>query len=289
MDHKTFSTAYVLSAIIAVLIAVASAGGLFIDGLYRDNLWITSQLRGSDFVRLAVVVPVFVVALIYAMRGSQRAQLIWLGGLWLSVYDYAFYLFGAAFNAFFLVYVALFSLSILALIFALPRVDAQKISQAFSTRTPVKAIGVYLAFIALFLGGLWTAQTVNFLVTGQLPQSLVASGVHTEIVFALDLSLVVPGMALGAVWLWRRQPWGYVLAALMLVKGTLYPLALLGMALFTARAGVPDAWSMAPFWGFFAAASLIASGFFFGTMQAGQSHPAPLPEDRAVRGASWNG
>ena len=133
-------TFYNLSIIITILIIVASAGGLFIDGLYRDNTWTTTQLRGSDLVRLLVVVPVLVAALILTKRGSQSALLVWLGMLWLTIYDYAFFLFGAAFNEFFLIYVALFSLSILALIFALPWVDANTISQKFQARTPVRWI-----------------------------------------------------------------------------------------------------------------------------------------------------
>jgi hypothetical protein len=98
MTKSQFSAAYLLSAVIVILIAVASAGGLFVTDLYRDNVWASSQFRGSDLVRLVVVVPIFIVALFFAVRGSRRAQLIWLGLLWLTVYDYAFYLFGAAFN-----------------------------------------------------------------------------------------------------------------------------------------------------------------------------------------------
>lgn len=267
MLQSKFKTAYNLSIIITILIIVASAGGLFIDGLYRDNTWTTTQLRGSDLVRLVVAVPVLVAALIFTKRGSQRALLIWLGMLWLTVYDYAFFLFGAAFNVFFLVYVSLFSLSILALIFALPRVDAKAISRKFKARTPVKWISGYMLFIAIFLGGLWSAQTLNFIVTGQLPQSNIDSGHPTNIVFALDLALLVPGLVLAAVWLWKRRPWGYILGAMMLVKGTIYPMALIGMAIFyydATRIWDPLAW----FWIVFAAVSLVASAFFFGNIQA---------------------
>ena len=227
-----YRTAYNLSIIITSLIIVASAGGLFVDGLYRDNTWTTTQLRGSDLVRLLVAVPIMITALIFTKRGSSKALLIWLGMLWLTVYDYAFFLFGAAFNVLFLIYVALFSLSILALIFALPRVDAKAIRRKFKARTPVKWISAYMLFIAIFLGGLWTAQTLNFIATGQLPQSNIYSGHPTNIVFALDLALLVPGMVLAAVWLWKRLPWGYILGAMMLVKGTIYPMALIGMAIF---------------------------------------------------------
>lgn len=282
MDQTRFKSAYILSAVIAALIIVASAGGLFLDGLYRDNTWATTQFRGSDVVRLVVTAPVLVAALVLAWRGSPRAQLVWLGTLWLAVYDYAFYLFGAAFNDFFLIYVALFALSILALIFALPQVDANAIGRQFQARTPVKWIGGYMLFIAVFLGGLWIAQSLSFVVTGQLPQSIVDSGHPTGIVFALDLALLVPGMVLGALWLWQRRSWGYVLAAIMLVKGTIYPLALIGMAVFYTNA--TGAWDpLAWFWIAFAIASLIASGFFFGNMQSDQKQP----EDERPRLLWW--
>lgn len=269
MVPTKFRTAYNLSIIITVLIIVASAGGLLIDGLYRDNTWTTTQLRGSDLVRLVVAVPVLVAALMFTKRGSQRALLIWLGMLWLTVYDYAFFLFGAAFNVFFLVYVALFSLSILALIFAVPRVDAKAISRKFKARTPVRWISGYMLFIAIFLGGLWGAQTLNFMVTGQLPQSNIDSGHTTNIVFALDLALLVPGLVLAAIWLWQRRPWGYILGAMMLVKGTIYAMALIGMAIFYYDAtGIWD--PLAWFWIVFTAVSLIASATFFGNIESGR-------------------
>jgi hypothetical protein len=272
MNQSKLKTAYILSIVIGLLIAVASAGGLFLEELYRNNLWATSQFRGSDLVRLVIVVPLLFAAIIFARRDSPRALLIWLGILWLTVYDYAFYLFGAAFNEFFLIYVALFSLSILALLFALPYIDATEIARLFTPRTPTKWISGYLLLIALFLGGLWIAQTMSFIFTGQAPASLEASGHITEIVFALDLSLLVPGLVLAAIWLWQRRPWGYVLAAMMLVKGTLYPLALLGMGIFATRAGVPDAADLTYFWLFFAAVSLVASAFFLGNMQTRKPH-----------------
>jgi hypothetical protein len=46
------------------------------------------------------------------------------------------------------------------------------------------------------------------------------------LIFALDLSIVVPNTALAAVLLWRRHPWGLVLAIMMLVKAFAYGLVL---------------------------------------------------------------
>ena len=64
--------AYILTAIITILAIAASAGGLFIDGLYRDNLLVTSGWYGNDLATLVVAVPMLVTALILSMRGSTR-------------------------------------------------------------------------------------------------------------------------------------------------------------------------------------------------------------------------
>lgn len=129
--------AYVLSTLIAILAAVASAGGLWLKGLYRDNQFVTSAWKGNDVVTLFVAVPMLIVALIIARRGSQRAQLVWLGVLDYMLYNYAFYLFAAKFNEFFLLYVALLGLCIWALIYGLTKLDAQAIRQGMRAQTQV--------------------------------------------------------------------------------------------------------------------------------------------------------
>jgi hypothetical protein len=130
--------AYILSAIIAILATVVSAGGMFMADLYRDNAFVTTVWRGNDLVTLVVAVPLMVATLILTLRGSQRALLVWLGTLGYMLYNYVFYLYGAAFNRFFLLYAALTMLSMYTLIFALPKLDVNGISQRFHARTPVK-------------------------------------------------------------------------------------------------------------------------------------------------------
>jgi hypothetical protein len=56
---------------------------------------------------------------------------------------------------------------------------------------------------------------------------------------------------------------------MVLVKGTIYPMALIGMAVFYYDA--TGTWDpLAWFWIIFTAASLIASAFFFGNMESGR-------------------
>jgi len=246
-----FKSAYILSALIAVLTIAASAGGLFLDGLYRDNTWAAAQWYGNDLVTLVIAVPTLVAAMLLSMRGSQRARLVWLGMLDYTLYNYAFYLFGAAFNRFFLIYAALFTLSIFALLFGLLKLDANGIGQRFRAGTPARWISGYMLFWAVGIGGLWVGQSLSFVVTGKLPQAVVDSGHPTGVVYAVDLSLLVPFLVLGAVWLWKHRPWGYVLGVILNVKGAVYALALTAMSVSAAEAGVPGASALTPLWFFF--------------------------------------
>jgi len=264
------TTASVLSIMIAILTIVACASGLFIDDLYRDNAFAASAWRGTDLATLAIAVPILIAALILAYRGSVRAQLVWLGMLDYTLYNYAYYLFGTAFNRFFLIYVALFTLSIFALIFGLAKVDARGIRQRFRERTPVKWIAGYMLFVAAGIGGLWIAQSLSFVVTGQVPQFIIKVAHPTSVVFALDLSLVVPFLILGAIWLWKRQPWGYVLAAILNVKGAVYILALAGVSVSAARAGFPEALAELPLWGLLCLGFIWASLFLLGNVQSSE-------------------
>ncbi|NOX87904.1 MAG: hypothetical protein GXO77_02680 [Calditrichaeota bacterium] len=259
MAQTKFGSAFILSVFVAVLSVIASAGGLLIDGLYRDNLWARSQWYGNDLVTLFVAVPVLVTAMILGKRGSLRAQLVWFGMLDYALYNYAFYLFGAAFNRFFLIYAALFALSLFALIFALANLNVNETGRKFREKTPVKWISAYMFFWAFGIGGLWIAQSIAFAITGKLPQVIIESNHPTSVVFALDLTLLTPFLVLGAIWLWKRKPWGYVLSVILNVKGAVYALALIAMSVYAAKADIPGASALIPLWSFFAVACLIAS------------------------------
>jgi len=230
---------HVLSWLVAALLAVVSAGGVFFgEVLYRDNALVEHAFRGQDAVTLFVAVPLLVVALIAEQRGSGRGRLVWLAMLAYSLYGNLFYVFGAAFNAFFLLYVALFALSLYALLFSVPRIDVAAAVAGLPHGATRWVAFAYMTVTALGLGILWTAMSVGFLVTGKVPAPIVATGHPTGVVFGLDLSIIVPAMALGVVWLVQRKPWGWLLAAVMSIKGVVYTLGLSVATLYVQRTGV---------------------------------------------------
>jgi hypothetical protein len=263
--RNPFKSASYLSVAIAVLALVASAGGLLLEDLYRDNAFVQTTWLGNDAVTLFLALPILVAALILAQRGGLKARLIWLGALDYMLYNYAFYLFGAAFNAFFLIYAALLGLSIFALILGLASLDFARIPGHFPESTPVKWIGGYFLFVAIGLSIVYVMQSIGFILTGQLPSIVTTSEHPTNVVFALDFTLLIPWLVVGAVWLMKRQPWGYVIAGILSVKGPLYTLILSLNSILVVRAGISTT-SELPLWGTLTVLGLIASALLFGKM-----------------------
>ena len=239
---------YVLSIGVAVLAFVVSLAGLLLDGVYGEPASVAEMLRGYDLVTVVVVGPALVISQLLARRGSRRAQLVWVGLLAYLVYTYAYYLFPTSFNRLFLLHVLVFSGSLLALVLTIRALDVAGIAGRFNPHTPRRTVSCILAVLGLALGGLWIYHSIRFITTGALPagSSLVEPDVVVHLGIALDLALLVPAYALAAVWLWRGLPAGYVLAAIVLVSGTLHQLSYVVALPFQAAAGLPGAVAFDP-------------------------------------------
>jgi len=261
---------YVVSAIVAMASVVASVGGLSMKDVYQDDTsWATAALRGGDLVTLVVAVPILALAMVLAGRGSVRARLVWIGALAYTVYNFAFYVFGAAFNDLFLVHVVAFSGSILALILTVASLDASAIARAYRMRASVRAVAAFLILVGVVFATLWSVFSISYAVTGRL--SLGAApldGMHT--VFAIDLSLMAPAMALAGVLLWRGTPWGYVTGAAMSVFGAVYQLNLAAAGWFQANAGVEGAKRIDPVGAIFILAFLVAAVIMIRELRAAE-------------------
>jgi hypothetical protein len=228
-----------LTVPIAILLTVAAGSGVFVRGLYRDTTYLLVQAMGQDAITLIAVLPTLVVGAFLAARGSQRARLVWLGGLIYLVYTYVGYAFAVRFNPLFLVYVALLGCSTYALIGGLVTTDRAGIKAGFALNTSVKALSIYLAVIAILFYLIWLSDAVPASLAGKPSQSLIDNGTPTNFVQVLDMAWMLPAIAITAVGLWRRQPLGYTLAAPVLTFLVLLTLAILSMVVFMVKAGQP--------------------------------------------------
>ena len=129
--------------------------------------WSGSRRRGSATIgsRWWSQSPL-VIAPLMARRGSVQGLLSWFGLIGYGVYNYAYYLFGAALNAFFLLYVVAFVLSAVTLILVLAHLDVTHIAASFRPTTPVRIIGGYLTFVGFGLASVWLSMWAAYVFTG---------------------------------------------------------------------------------------------------------------------------
>jgi hypothetical protein len=265
-----------LSAILGVAMAAASAAGLFVRDLYQDPEPVAAMFRGYDLVALVVIVPILAITLLPALRPSARAQLLWLAALAYSVYHSAMYVFGTEFNDTFLLQVAVFSLSVFAFGLAMANVDATEIGRRFA-RTPVRLVAGILLLLATALAVFWSAPSLRFAMTGELPaegSKLIVPIAITHLGWTLDLSLLVPAYAVAGILLWRRSAWGYVLATVVLVAGVLQQMEYMSALVFQANADVRGARGVDPFEPVIVTLYLIPAVGLLSTIRA---HPAGSP------------
>jgi hypothetical protein len=239
---------------------VQSALGLLFRTQYRDVEWIALTWLGNDWLTLVVALPLLIGARALADRGSLRAYLLWLGMLGYAIYNYAYYLLGAALNVFFPLYLTALISATLALIAALSGVPRAVITRRFSPHTPAKPIGGYFLVVGVSLAGVWLGMWAAYVFAGR-PTPIDPEAF--KLVAALDTVLMVPALAIGGTLLWRRQAWGYVVSAIAGVQGSLYLVVLAINATIAVWRGLAVAPGEIPVWGTLAVTMSAATLLLF--------------------------
>ncbi len=244
-----------LSIAVAAMVATAAAAGLFFESTYADELVsFATQGRAQDLVTLFWVVPMFGIALHYERQGLFVARVAWLGTLLYFTYTYLMASVGLAYNELFLLYVAIYGLSLGLLIVGLTHMRPDDIVWRFSYRFPRKAIAVFLIVLATSVAFMWLAPIVKSLIDGTPPPQLSEAVTQSLVVQALDLGIIVPLACVAGVLLLDGAPVGYLLAGMTLVKAVTLGPAMIAMAAFLSAGGMP---APAPIWVF---ASLVTAG-----------------------------
>ena len=206
-------------------------------GLYQyDTVNSSSQEVGQDVVTLILGVPLLIVGIVLARKGSLRGQLLLTGGLGYFLYTYGAMSFLTAFNPFFLIYVSLFSLSLFAFILALSGLNPDEVMNRVSEKFPRRTIAAYFIIVAAFLSLAWLGLVVPPIFTGRPPAGLESA--ITMVIQVLDLGVIVPTSLITAVLLLKKHAWGYALSSVVLLKILTMGTALIAMIISQRMAGV---------------------------------------------------
>lgn len=260
-----FMLAYTLP--LALLVAAASLAGLLRPDLYslETKDWL-AQTSAQDTVDLFLVVPVLIIAALFAHRGERLAEAIWGGTLLYLLYTFIIYCFFIHFNSLFLVYVGSLGLTAYSLLYYL------RISQR---RTPVsiqslqrRVVGIYFIAIAIAFAFLWLSEVIPAVQSGIPPASLALAGLVTNPVHVLDLAFFLPGTAIIGILLLRNHRIGVQLAPVLLVFFILMDITI--AVIFVAQASEETAFSsFGPAIMIFMALISIAALFWLQTRKKG--------------------
>lgn len=216
------------SFIIAVLVSVACTGGILLPSIYyKESVSWATQAMGQDIITLGLAVPVLLFSALY-LGMSLRALMIWMGALVYLIYSYLLYAFFIHFGVMFPVYIAILGLSFYTLLAGIGRIDRTKLPRSFVgvKTTPVAA---FLFLFSFLFSALWLTDIAHSILLGITPESVMAAELPVNPVHVLDLSFLLPGMMLTAVFLGERKPLGFLFAAPMLTFSVLMGSAIISM------------------------------------------------------------
>ncbi|MGE5582792.1 MAG: hypothetical protein ACM3X9_09685 [Bacillota bacterium] len=222
MNKKRPVFAYVLTILNALTAGYLSFNGiLHWQTVYAKNsIYLLNQIIAQDLVTFFLGMPMLLITALMAINGSARGYLAWLGVLSYFISTFLGYACGIAFNQFYLFYVTVFSLSLFAMIGGVISLDIETFCLRFASRTPVKTIALFLGGSGLALAWQWLKVILPAVSKGGgEPLLLKMLGTTSLVNQVADLGIVFPLAIAGAVWIWKRNSWGYILAGVLLIDG----------------------------------------------------------------------
>ncbi len=195
------------------------------SGLYRyDPAWFVREAVIWDVINLFIGLPLLAAGIVLNERGSLRGRLLLGGMLFYFCYVYGMAMTGNSFNPLFLVYIAIFALTGVAFFMNLNGIDVKRLPAQMAEHFPRRLFIGFSFFVAVVLTVLWLGRILPMMVTNRFPDEF--TGLTALTSQAFDLGMVVPLAIAAGILLWRRSPWGYLLASISLTHGLMMSISL---------------------------------------------------------------
>jgi len=201
----------ILTILIGGLVLIVAGTGVLVPGFYEgivDPRYATGTIT-TDLISL-ICVPLLMVSLIWSRRNSLVARLIWVALIIYIGYAYAVYAFDRLYTVFFPIYMVLFGMSCFVAVSILTRFDVTQLAENAKDMRLRRVTAIFVMFTGLIL------YIIELpIILSRIPDGTQAGGTPFMV---LDMAVVAPVAILTGIWLWRRHPWGAVLAAIFLIK-----------------------------------------------------------------------
>lgn len=206
-----------LAALInGLILSFASLVGVLRAKEIYPNGTLQATYLTNDVANLCVVLPVLAVG-IYLLGRSRLSGIYWLSaGLALITYNGIAYLFGVPFSSLSVVYMAEIVFSLAGFALFIKNVNWQVMQSVSAVKIPEKLIGgVLMGFGLLFVG--------------RSLLQLIGRAAGSDLAVDIADLCITPLWIISGIAIWRKRPFGYVFAPIMLA---LCCLLMLGLLLF---------------------------------------------------------
>ncbi|HPN34005.1 MAG TPA: hypothetical protein PK843_05795 [bacterium] len=209
------------------------------QGLYQHmSADVAIQGIAQDYVTLCIAVPLLLISLFLARRGSRKALFVLSGTLGYFLLTYLFYTAMAMYNAMFLAYVFLLGASFISFILVLFSYDVTNCKAWFASENQLRNAGIFLITNASLISMLWLRIVLPPLFDGSIIPPEVQH-YTTLVVQGFDLGLFLPMAFVVGILALRRNAYGYLFTVIYTLFLALLMTALTAKILFMARTGAP--------------------------------------------------
>jgi len=207
------SLLWYLSLLISLLVVFVAAFGFANQSIYaaKLNTITLAELLGQDLVTLLVGFSCLIILLAY-QQANKLFAIAWLGCLTYFTYIYAYFSFSLVSSIFFILYLAIFGLSLFCFAFLLAGMNRCSDWLIVNPLYPRRALSVFFVAVVMIMLGIELPYMV---------QTTIVAGSSLKLFdafYSLDLAIVFPAMIIAAVLNWRKKTSGHVLTGIILVK-----------------------------------------------------------------------
>jgi hypothetical protein len=242
----------------ALLVIVTSVGGLSFGSTYsRETFEWLGQAIGQDLVDLVLLVPTLLVSALFVAMGKRAAMFVWLGAMMYTAYTFVIYSFGVHFNTLFLVYCWTLGLSVYAFVTLVVQIGPAVVKSWFDETRHEHVISIFVLIAGVLFYLMWLKEDLPAMILNQAPPSLQETGLLTNPVHVLDLSLILPAFILTSVLLIKKHAFGYLFAPVLLVFGILMDITIAALIIVMKIRGTEGTVALAALFIVFAIISII--------------------------------
>lgn len=217
MNTKRSRLTAMITLLVSILALFASLKGVFDENLYSDVFLagsLSENLIGGSIAQDIVTIPLaFIMGLqsfIFLRKTNLKSFIVIIGLATYTFYAFGLYAIQGQYTSIYIVYLAIFSLSISSVVLGLLSFKSEEISLYVLPKKLRSATIIFIGMMLIVLIPVWLNM-----ITSDIARHIPAD---TYAVFLLDLTIVFPALGIILISLWYKHPFATILAGIGLLK-----------------------------------------------------------------------